>query len=142
MKFRRSAILFVLALALVESGCSRITAAQAPPSERDFLSRIRRLTIEGRRAGEGYWSKDGKQLVFQSEREPGNPFYQIYLMDMDSGNTTRVSPGTGKTTCACINPETGDILFASTHHDLRSKQLQDDELKVRASGQERRYSWD
>ena len=41
--------------------------------ERDFLSRIRRLTVEGRRAGEGYWSPDGKRLVFQSEREPGNP---------------------------------------------------------------------
>ena len=136
MKCRRSAVLFVLAVLPI------VGAAQNAPSERDFLSRIRRLTIEGRRAGEGYWSKDGKQLVFQSEREPGNPFYQIYLMDMETGNTTRVSPGTGKTTCAFINPQTGDVLFASTHHDLRSKQLQDDELKFRASGQERRYSWD
>jgi Tol biopolymer transport system component len=116
--------------------------AQGAFQERDFLSRIRRLTVEGRRAGEGYWSKDGRKLVFQSEREPGNPFYQIYLMDMASGDVTRVSPGTGKTTCSFINPETSDILFASTHHDSRSKQLQDDELKFRASGQERRYSWD
>ena len=125
-----------------ESRFSWTVTAQAQPSERDFLTRIRRLTIEGRRAGEGYWSKDGRQLVFQSEREPGNPFYQIYLMDMESGNATRVSPGAGKTTCAFINPETGDILFSSTHHDPRSKQLQDEELKFRASGQERRYSWD
>ena len=117
-------------------------AAQPPASEREFLSRIRRLTIEGRRAGEGYWSPDGGQLVFQSEREPGNPFYQIYLMDMETGNTTRVSPGVGKTTCSFINPSTGDVLFASTHHDPRSKQLQDEELKFRASGQERRYAWD
>ena len=129
-------------ISLVVSGFSWTVIAQASPSERDFLTRIRRLTIEGRRAGEGYWSKDGRQLVFQSEREPGNPFYQIYVMDMDSGNTTRVSPGAGKTTCAFINPETGDILFSSTHHDPRSKQLQDEELKFRASGQERRYSWD
>ena len=150
MQFRRSAALFVLASVGVVSGFadadvspdSPDLAGAIPASERDFLSRVRRLTIEGRRAGEGYWSKDGKQLVFQSEREPGNPFYQIYLMDMETGNTTRVSPGTGKTTCAFINPATGDILFASTHHDPRSKQLQDDELKFRASGQERRYSWD
>ena len=152
MKFRRSTALFVLIAAVVASGVSRdldvasgssrTLWAQAQPAERDFLSRVRRLTIEGRRAGEGYWSKDGQQLVFQSEREPGNPFYQIYLMDMQNGNVTRVSPGTGKTTCAFINPETGDILFASTHHDSRSKQLQDEELKFRASGQERRYSWD
>src|SRR6185436_8816178 len=116
--------------------------AQGPYQEKDFLTRIRRLTVEGRRAGEGYWSKDGRKLVFQSEREPGNPFYQIYTMDMATGDVARVSPGMGKTTCSFINPETGDILFASTHHDPRSKQLQDEELKFRASGQERRYSWD
>jgi Tol biopolymer transport system component len=152
MKFRRTTALFVLAFAIAVSGISRTMdavsgfsrtlAAQAQPSERDFLSRVRRLTIDGRRSGEGYWSKDGTQLVFQSEREPGNPFYQIYLMDMETGNTTRVSPGTGKTTCSCINHATGDVLFASTHHDPRSQQLQDEELKFRASGQERRYSWD
>ena len=34
------------------------------------------------------------------------------------------------------------MLFASTHHDPRSKQLQDEELAFRASGKERRYSWD
>src|SRR5688500_441142 len=122
-RIRRLAGFLVLASAAlvclyVASGFSR-TLAQAN-EERAFLSRIRRLTVEGRRAGEGYWSRDGRQLVFQSEREPGNPFYQIYLMDMESGSTTRVSPGTGKTTCAFINPETGDILFSSTHHDARS----------------------
>ena len=113
-----------------------------PPQERDFLSRIRRLTVDGRRAGEGYWSPDGRRLVFQSEREPGNPFYQIYVMDMTTGDVSRQSPGIGKTTCSFISPATGDVLFASTHHDARSKQLQEEELKFRASGQERRYSWD
>jgi Tol biopolymer transport system component len=119
--------------------------AQAPPQEpveRDFLSRIRRLTVEGRRAGEGYWAADGKSMVFQSEREPGNPFYQIYRLDLTTGTSTRISPGVGKTTCAFINPSTDDVLFASTHHDPRSRQLQDEELKFRASGQERRYAWD
>ena len=47
-------------------------------TESTFLSNVRQLTIEGLRAGEGYFSRDGKQMVFQSEREPGNPFYQIY----------------------------------------------------------------
>ena len=147
---RRSALLFVFPLcaAVVGAGLVASLEAQSPLAERaalaerDFLTRIRRLTVEGRRAGEGYWSKDGRQLVFQSEREPGNPFYQIYLMDMASGDVTRVSPGIGKTTCSFINPETGDVLFASTHHDPRSKQFQDEELAFRASGKERRYSWD
>jgi Tol biopolymer transport system component len=120
-----------------------VTAFQAAPSpERDFLTRIRRLTVEGRRAGEGYWSPDGNRIVFQSEREAGNPFYQIYVLDLGSGDTKRVSPGTGKTTCAFFRPGTDEIEFASTHADPKSKQLQDEELAFRASGKERRYSWD
>ena len=80
--------------------------ASADFEERDFLTRIRRLTVEGKRAGEGYWSPDGKRLVFQSEREPGNPFYQIYTLDLESGDTKRISPGLGKTTCAFFRPGT------------------------------------
>jgi Tol biopolymer transport system component len=103
---------------------------------------VRRLTYEGRRAGEGYFSPDSSKLVFQSEREPGNPFYQIYELDLASGETRRISPGTGKTTCSFVRPGTGEILFASTHHDPRSHELQREELELRASGRERRYAWD
>src|SRR5687768_17131354 len=132
-----------IALLLAVLTTLSIAAQQSSqPQERDFLTRIRRLTLEGRRAGEGYWSPDGRRLTFQSEREPGNPFYQIDAMDLATGDTQRVSPGLGKTTCSFFNPQTGDILFSSTHHDPRSKQLQEEEIKFRASGQERRYSWD
>src|SRR5215831_11156193 len=110
--------------------------------ERDFLSRVRRLTVDGKRAGEGYWSPDGKRLVFQSEREPGNPFYQIYTLDLETGDTKRISPGIGKTTCAFFRPRSDEIEFASTHADPKSKQLQDEENAFRASGKERRYAWD
>jgi Tol biopolymer transport system component len=110
--------------------------------EADFLTRIRRLTVEGRRAGEGYWSPDGKRLVFQSEREPGNPFYQIYALDLTTGDTQRISPGYGKTTCSFFRPGSDEIEFASTHHDPKSKQYQQEELDFRASGKTRRYSWD
>lgn len=124
-----------------------ICAAGSQPSiptfeERDFLTQVRRLTVEGRRAGEGYWSPDGKRLVFQSEREPGNPFYQIYVLDLASGDVKRISPGIGKTTCAFFRPGSDEILFASTHADPRSRQLQEEELALRASGRQRRYSWD
>jgi Tol biopolymer transport system component len=110
--------------------------------ESDFLARVRRLTVEGKRAGEGYWSPDGKRLVFQSEREAGNPFYQIYVLDLVSGDTRRISTGLGKTTCAFFRPGTDEIEFASTHADPKSKDYQEQELAFRASGKERRYSWD
>jgi Tol biopolymer transport system component len=136
----------VLATALLAAPVFATAAAglQDAPAyqERDFLTRVRRLTVEGKRAGEGYWSPDGKRLVFQSEREAGNPFYQIYVLDLVSGETKRVSPGVGKTTCAFFRPGSDDIEFASTHADPRSREYQDQELAFRASGKERRYSWD
>ena len=103
-------------------------AGQAQPAsqERNFLSRIRRLTVEGKRAGEGYWSPDGKRLFFQSERQADNPFYQIYVLDLTTGETKRISNGIGKTTCACIRPNSTEIEFASTHLDPNSKKYQQD----------------
>jgi Tol biopolymer transport system component len=112
------------------------------PAEATFISRARQLTFEGRRAGEGYFSPDASRLVFQSEREPGNPFFQIYELDFDSGDVRRVSPGVGKTTCAYHRPGTGDIVFASTHHDPKSREYQQAEIEFRESGKERRYDWD
>jgi Tol biopolymer transport system component len=123
-------------------GFAALPALAQENHEARFLERIRQLTFEGKRAGEGYYSPDGDRLVFQSEREPGNPFYQIYELDLTTGDTRRVSPGTGKTTCSFIRPGHDQIVFASTHHDPRSLELQKQELELRASGKERRYSWD
>jgi Tol biopolymer transport system component len=133
-----------LAGALAAATLSALSQQTAEPDyrERDFITESRRLTVEGRRAGEGYWSSDGKRIVFQSEREPGNPFYQIYVTELASGATKRISPGTGKTTCAFFRPGSDEILFASTHADPQSKKLQEDELAFRASGTQRRYAWD
>src|SRR5216684_1348132 len=144
MRKLRTALPFAISLgSLTLQPALPITQSSSPTyEERDFLTRIRRLTVEGKRTGEGYWSPDGKRLVFQSEREPGNPFYQIYVLDLTSGETTRVSTGLGKTTCAFFRPGTDEIEFASTHADAKSKQLQDEENAFRASGKERRYSWD
>ena len=114
----------------------------AAAREAVLLTNTRQLTFEGRRAGEGYFSRDGKRMVYQSEREPGNPFFQIYLMDLETGDTQRVSPGHGKTTCGWIHPGGTKVLFASTHDDPDARQKQAEELKRRAAGTERRYAWD
>jgi len=140
--FRRG---FAFALVFILSAGTLAAAgpqqANGDYDESVLLSRTRQLTFDGPRAGEGYFSPDGTHLILQSEREPGNPFFQIYDLDLTLGDTVRISPGIGKTTCSFFVPG-GGILFSSTHHDPLSEQLQKDELDFRASGQERRYAWD
>ncbi len=111
-------------------------------AEGKFLSNTRQLTFAGRRTGEGYFSADGKKIIFQSERDADNPFYQIYLMDLETGDTERVSPGIGKTTCSWIHPSNTKVLFASTHEDPDAKKKQEAELADRAAGKQKRYAWD
>ncbi|GAB5406680.1 MAG: M28 family peptidase [Aureliella sp.] len=108
----------------------------------ELLGGIRQLTFAGRRAGEGYFSADGKQMVFQSEREADNPFFQIYLMDLENGDTRRISPGVGKTTCAWISPNGEEVIYASTQFDPKAIEKQKAEIEERESGVEKRYSWD
>jgi len=122
-------------------------AAADERTEDRFISGTRQLTLAGRRAGEGYFSSDGQRLVFQSERQPDNPFFQIYAWDLGTtGEIQRISPGHGKTTCAWIHPVTGDVLFASTHDDPQAQEKQRAELQRRQeelqSGTRRRYEWD
>lgn len=107
-----------------------------------FLAQPRQLTFSGKRAGEGYFSKDGQRLIFQSEREEGNPFYQIYLLDFETGDVRRLSNGTGKTTCAWLHPDGQRFLYASTHADPAARDKQAAELKERAEGKQKRYAWD
>ena len=135
-------LLTLLALAVGMAALSWSQPSDTTYSERDFLTRVWRVTVAGKRAGEGYWSPDGKRMVFQSEREPDNPFYQIYVFDLESGEVKRISPGIGKTTCAFFRPGTDEILFGSTHADPQARQLQKEELAFRASGKQRRYTWD
>ncbi len=116
--------------------------AAEPSGETNFLANARPLTLEGRRSGEGYFSPDGKALIFQSEREAENPFYQIYTLDLESGDSRRVSPGQGKTTCAFFRPGADEVMFASTHHDPLAREKQKAEFDFRASGKQKRYSWD
>ncbi|MEM8666691.1 MAG: M28 family peptidase [Planctomycetota bacterium] len=109
--------------------------------ESEWVSDARQITFDGRRAGEGYFSADGTKMVFQSERDPANPFYQIYVTDFETGDITRVSPGDGKTTCAWIHPTGDRVLFASTHHDPKALEKQSEEIEKRKNGTQDRYEW-
>lgn len=119
-----------------------VLGADDSAQEKRFITNPRQLVFEGKRSGEGYFSPDGKKLIFQSEREPENPFYQQYILDLENGETTRVSPGKGKTTCGFFQPGTNRVLFASTHADPEAVAKQKAELEFRASGKQRRYAWD
>lgn len=130
------------ALLLFACLCTISVFADDAANEARFITNARQLIFEGKRSGEGYFHPDGNLLIFQSEREEGNPFYQMYLLDLLSGETARVSPGTGKTTCGFFQPGTGRVLFASTHGDPEAAAKQKAELDFRASGKQRRYSWD
>jgi Tol biopolymer transport system component len=116
--------------------------SQAEGFELRLLSERKQLTFEGKRGGEGYFSRDGKQMVFQSERDPDNPFFQIYLLDLETGDQRRISNGTGKTTCAWIHPDGKRVLFASTHDDPQAKTKQRERIDQIASGNAPRYAWD
>ncbi|MEQ1851791.1 MAG: peptidase M28, partial [Chthoniobacteraceae bacterium] len=140
---------FVLFAALV-------SAADDAAQEARLLKNSRQLIYEGKRSGEAYFHPDGNRIIFQSERDAekrskpptssdddgGNPFYQIYVLDLLTGDSSRVSPGKGKTTCAFFQPGTNRVIFASTHEDPEAEARQKAELEFRASGKQRRYSWD
>lgn len=110
-----------------------------------FIGPARQLTrteMGIRRAGEGYFSPDGRYMIFQAEKSEANPFFQIYMMDLASGDIHPVSPGDGKTTCSYVRPGTDEVLFASSHHDPEAVRKQKAEIEFRATGGRRRGAWD
>ncbi|MCG8030230.1 MAG: hypothetical protein N0E59_09245 [Candidatus Thiodiazotropha taylori] len=78
------------------------------------MSNLTQLTFEGDN-GEAYFSFDGKQLIYQSNRG-GFECDKIWTMDIDGSNKTMVSPGHGAHTCAFFQPGEQQIVFASTSH--------------------------
>lgn len=111
-------------------------------NEASLLSNIRQLVTGSLRSGEGYFSADGQRFIYQSEQPGNNPFYQIFLLDLTSGVSSRVSPGIGLTTCAWIHPLEDKVMFSSTHADPDSLAKQAEEISIRASGVSRPYGWD
>lgn len=105
------------------------------------IQNAKQMTFVGPKSGEGYFSKDGQKMIFQSEREPGNPFYQMYIFDFKTQKTQRLSPGYGKTTCGWIHPNLKTVLWSSTHEDKDWKKKQDEEIETRRKAIKAKYSW-
>lgn len=106
-----------------------------------LLSNTRQLVTEGARSGEGYFSADGSEFIYQAE-VAGNPFYQIFLMDLETEEAHMVSTGIGLTTCSWIHPTMDRVMFSSTHEDPDALAKQAEEIAIRESGEDRPYGWD
>lgn len=77
------------------------------------FARLWQLTFGGENA-EAYWSSDGRKLIFQSTRDSAR-CDQMYVLDLGTGVTTRVSTGGGRTTCGYFYDRDRRVLFSSTH---------------------------
>jgi len=81
-----------------------------------------------RKAGECYFSPDGRQIIFQAIEKKANPdeeeaFYQMYVADLTfeegrvtgSDNIKRLSPPGSSSTCGWFHPtEPGVVVFGCT----------------------------
>jgi TolB protein len=83
------------------------------PGEKHF-EHLWQLTFGGENA-EGYFSADGRRLIWQATRPAEWPCDQMYVMDLASGEQHRVSTGKGRTTCGYFYDADRRVLWASTH---------------------------
>ena len=113
--------------------------------ESKHLSNIRQVTSGFVKAGEGYFSPDARQIVYQAVPQ-SYPFYQIYTQALDGGSPKLVSTGRGRTTCSYFSPDGKRLIFASSHLDPKLEATEAAERKQQAedasSGRRRRYQWD
>lgn len=96
--------------------------ASAPASsESDWFRNARQITSVDQgldKAGEAYFSPDGKRICFQAV-PTGEKEYQIYVLDLAGGKPEMISTGKGATTCSFFSPDGKKLLFASNHLDPR-----------------------
>lgn len=138
---------YLLILVLI-SITSTISAEEPAPAgksiEGEFLKNVTRVTDGFVKAGEGYFSPDGTQIVYQAITKD-YPFYQIYTQALKDGVPRRISTGRGRTTCSYFSIDGKRILFASSHLDPKLAETEAAEIKQaeedRKSGTRRRYSW-
>jgi Tol biopolymer transport system component len=136
-------------LTVVSFSVSSLLADEPADVESKFLKNVRQVTFGMTRAGEGYFSPDGSQIVYQAVPKD-YVFYQIYRQPLrepfDQQKPIRISTGRGRTTCAYFSPDGKKVLFASSHLDPRLEKTEADERRQQAedaaAGVRRRYKWD
>jgi len=110
-----AAVALLAACASAGSGASRVF--HQPEAGETHLRNIRQLTFGGNNA-ESYFSRSGKQLIFQRQEKVAEGCDQQYIMNIDGSGLHRVSNGLGRTTCGYFYDHDRRILYASTFaHD-------------------------
>lgn len=135
--------ILVLAQPPMPPGEPKRSAEEVAKLESVHLKNIRQLTFDFPRAGEGYFSPDGKQVIFQAA-PVGKTDYQIYTLGLEPGAKPKmVSTGKGKCTCAYFHPNGKSILFGSSHLDPAITNGQNETAtKGPAYSRSERYRWD
>jgi Tol biopolymer transport system component len=132
-------------VALLVACLPAIQARAADTLEDRYLGSVRQVTSGFVKAGEGYFSPDGKTIVYQAVPQ-GYPFYQIYKQPLASGEPQLISTGRGRTTCSYFSPDGKQLIFASSHLDPRLAETEEKGRRQQAedakTGRKRRYSWD
>lgn len=105
------------------------------------MTNSRQLTFSGKKSGEGYFSADGKKMIYQSDRDVKNPFYQMYIMDLASGKSNLISTGSGKTTCGWVHPNLKTVMWSSTHLDPKFHDKAHEEFESMKNPVKGKYSW-
>ncbi|MBM82229.1 MAG: biopolymer transporter Tol [Planctomycetaceae bacterium] len=132
----------VLIVTLLALTTTTLEADDSPAEkEAKHLANVRQVTEGLPRAGEGYFSPDGRSIVYQAY-PVGYPFYQIYKQKLDSKVPVRISTGRGRTTCSYFSVDGKKILFASGHTDPHIDRTELAARELAAKGGRRRYQWD
>ena len=148
---RRRSLNLASLLVLVTAVASAAEPVASPPAavvesslEPKFFSNLRQVTSDFVRAGEGYFSRDDRQIVYQAVTRD-YPFYQIFTQALEGGVPRLVSTGRGRTTCAYFSPDGKSILYASSHLDPDMSATEEAERAKQAeaarTGQRPRYEW-
>lgn len=109
---------------------SRGVAVEVWPGEEGILANPVQLTSDARfrKAGECYFSPDGRQIIFQAVEKEADPsreeaFYQMYVADLTLAggrvtgieNVKRLTPPGSSSTCGWFHPtEPGVVIFGCT----------------------------
>lgn len=109
--------------------------------EAQHLTNLRQVTSKFPRAGEGYFSPDGQEIVFQAY-PLGYPFYQIFVQPLNEQKPRMLSTGRGRTTCAYFTRDGKQLLFSSSHSDPLIEQTEKAARELAAQGGRPKYQWD